>query len=119
MENYAELVPDFARDVNCAVTICDTEGIILYMNNRAIDTYRKHGNLIGQCLFDCHNERSRRIIHHMLETGEANAYTITKHGQRKMIYQTPWRRDGRVAGLIEISMVIPSDMPHYDRDKGE
>ena len=55
----------------------------------------------------------------MLETGEANAYTITKHGQRKMIYQTPWRRDGRVAGLIEISMVIPSDMPHYDRDKGE
>ncbi len=55
MENYAELVPDFARDVNCAVTICDTEGIILYMNNRAIDTYRKHGNLIGKCLFDCHN----------------------------------------------------------------
>ena len=119
MENYSELVPDFARDINCAVTVCDNEEIILYMNERAIATYSKHGNLIGKCLFDCHNERSMGIIRHMLESGEANAYTITKQGQRKMIYQTPWRREGRVCGLIEISMVIPAEMPHYDRDKGE
>lgn len=119
MENYSELVPDFARDINCAVTVCDNEGIILYMNERAIATYSKHGNLIGKCLFDCHNERSMGIIRYMLERGEANAYTITKQGQRKMIYQTPWRREGRVCGLIEISMVIPAEMPHYDRDKGE
>ena len=51
----------------------------------------------------------------MLATGESNSYTISKGGLRKMIYQTPWRRDGRIAGMVEISMVIPDEMPHYDR----
>ncbi len=33
-----------------------------------------------------------------------------------MIYQTPWRdAAGNIAGLVEISMVIPADMPHYIR----
>jgi hypothetical protein len=32
-----------------------------------------------------------------------------------MIYQTAWKEDGKVAGLVEISMVIPDDMPHYVR----
>lgn len=55
------------------------------------------------------------MIRHMLATGESNAYTITKNGVRKIIYQTPWRVEGRIAGLVEISMVIPAEMPHYDR----
>ena len=32
-----------------------------------------------------------------------------------MIYQTAWRQQGKVAGLVEISMVIPAEMPHYVR----
>ena len=51
----------------------------------------------------------------MLATGESNAYTISKNGQRKVIYQTPWRRDGKIDGMVEISMVVPEDMPHYIR----
>ena len=54
---------------------------------------------------------------HMMETDTINAYTITKKGRRKMMYQSPWRKDGQVAGMVEISMVIPDEMPHYDRDK--
>ena len=38
-----------------------------------------------------------------------------KGGLKKMIYQTAWKEDGKVAGLVEISMVIPEAMPHYDR----
>ena len=26
-----------------------------------------------------------------------------------------WKENGEVAGLVEISMVIPEDMPHYVR----
>ena len=53
----------------------------------------------------------------MLVTGESNCYTIEKQGVRKMIYQTPWRdASGAVAGLVEISMVIPEEMPHYVRE---
>ena len=102
--------------MNCAVTVCDADGIIVYMNDKAIETYKKHGNLIGKNLYDCHNERSQEIIRHILATGGSNAYTIEKHGQHKVIYQTAWKKaDGTVGGIVEISMVTPADMPHYVR----
>ena len=101
--------------MNCAVTVCDTEGVILYMNEKARATYIRHGNLIGSNLFGCHNERSRGMILRMLATGGTNAYTIEKQGTRKMIYQTAWKECGEVRGLVEISMEIPAEMPHYIR----
>ena len=109
------VIPDWAKEMNCAVTVCDTEGVILYMNDKAKATFAKPGDLIGKNLMGCHSDRSKEIIRHLLETGGSNAYTIAKEGLRKMIYQTAWRIDGTVAGLVEISMVIPTDMPHYVR----
>lgn len=109
------MIPDWAKEMNCAVTVCDAEGVILYMNDKAKETFASHGDLVGTNLMGCHNERSREIICGLLDTGGSNAYTIEKKGVRKMIYQTAWKVDGRVAGLVEISMVIPSDMPHYIR----
>lgn len=101
--------------VDCAVTVCDTEGVILYMNEKARATFAQHGDLIGRNLFDCHNERSRETIRRMLASGGTNAYTIEKQGVRKMIYQTAWRERGEIRGLVEISMELPDEMPHYIR----
>ncbi|MCR2031101.1 PAS domain-containing protein [Alistipes timonensis] len=105
----------WADEVDCAVTVCDTEGVILYMNEKARATFAKHGDLIGRNLFDCHSERSREMIRRMLATGGTNAYTIEKQGVRKMIYQTAWKEHGEIRGLVEISMKIPCEMPHYIR----
>ncbi|MDE6853421.1 MAG: PAS domain-containing protein [Muribaculaceae bacterium] len=113
------VLPDWAMGMNCAVTVCDADGTIIYMNERSRETFAARGGaaLIGRSLIPYHNERSQSIIRHMLATGESNCYTIEKHGVRKMIYQTPWRDvSGAVAGLVEISMVIPEEMPHYVRD---
>lgn len=88
MEISALQWPD---DINCAVTVCDINGVIKYMNRRAKETFAAHGDLIGKNLFECHSEESRAKIRHMLATGDSNAYTISKNGQRKVIYQTPWR----------------------------
>jgi len=109
------MIPDWAKEMNCAVTVCDCEGVILYMNDKAKETFASHGDLVGKNLMSCHNDRSKKIIRQLLETCGSNAYTIEKNGLRKMIYQTAWKQDGKVAGLVEISMVIPSDMPHYVR----
>lgn len=109
------IVPDWAKEMNCAVTVCDTEGVILYMNDKAKETFARHGDLVGRNLMGCHNDRSRGIIRELLETGGSNAYTIEKAGVRKMIYQTAWKKEGKVSGLVEISMVIPQDMPHHVR----
>ncbi len=65
MEGY-----EWAKGMNCAVTVCDAEGIIIYMNDKSRETYRKHGDLIGKNLYDCHSERSREIIRHLLSTGD-------------------------------------------------
>lgn len=107
---------EWPQAANCAITVCDTDGVILYMNERARATFASHGDLIGKNLFACHSPQSQEKIRHMLATGESNAYTISKDGLRKVIYQTPWRRDGIVAGMVEISMVVPADMPHYTRN---
>ncbi|MDY3858888.1 MAG: PAS domain-containing protein [Muribaculaceae bacterium] len=109
-------LPDWARDMNCAVTVCDENCRIIYMNDRSREVFAKHGDLIGQNLLECHNERSCAIIRRLLETGGFNVYSIEKNGIRKIIYQTAWRRDdGRVGGLVEISMPVPDEMPHYVR----
>ena len=111
----AENTFPWAEEADCAVTVCDTGGVILYMNEKARATFAKHGDLIGRNLFDCHNERSRETIRRMLASGGTNAYTIEKQGVRKMIYQTAWRTGDKVGGLVEISMEIPAEMPHYIR----
>ena len=110
-----DFIPDWAKELNCAVTVCDTQGIVIYMNDKSKETFKSAGDLIGKSLIPCHNENSRKIIVHLLETGGTNVYTIDKNGVKKMIYQTAWKENGKVAGLVEISMVIPEEMPHYVR----
>ena len=115
-----DLIKEFqwAEETNCAITVSAKDGTLLYMNKKSVEINAKPGeNLIGKNMLDCHNDRSKAIIAHLIETGGVNAYTITKKGQKKMIYQTAWKKDGEVMGLVEISMVIPEDMPHYNRDQ--
>lgn len=108
-------IPAWADEMNCAITVCDSEGVILYMNGKSRQTYRKHGDLIGKNLLECHSDRSRAIIRDLLRTGGQNVYTIEKEGVRKMIYQSAWKEEGKVMGLCEISIVLPEEIPHHVR----
>ena len=108
----------WAEEMNCAVTVCDCDGVILYQNAPAREIYKSHGDLIGTNLMPCHNANSQAIIRHMLATGESNAYTIEKNGVHKMIYQTPWRRDGQIAGLVEISPPSPTTSANKNKLSG-
>jgi hypothetical protein len=110
-----ELIPTWAEGINCAITVCDADCKIIYMNALSRAIFAKHGDLTGADLMDCHSERSRDIIKGLLATGGTNCYTISKEGKRKMIYQSAYTENGNVAGLVEISMVIPEEMPHYVR----
>ena len=111
-----EQLAHWADEVNYAVTICDADCKILYMNQRSRDTFAKQGDIIGRNLLECHSPASQEKIRHMLATGESNVYSISKNGQKKLIFQSPWKIDGKIAGLVETSMVLPEGMPHYNRD---
>ncbi len=105
------------EQVDVAVTVCDREGIILYMNGKAAATFAADGGktLLGKNLLDCHPEPARQKIRRLMETGEANSYTIEKNGVKKLIHQAPWRENGELCGLVEFSLVIPFDLPHFQR----
>lgn len=52
------MIPDWAKELNCSITVCDKDGVIIYQNDPAVRQYEKHGSLIGKNLFGCHGERS-------------------------------------------------------------
>ena len=108
---------DDFKGLNMAITISAKAGEILYQNDSSIEV---NGDARGRDLMGCHNARSQQIIRHLLDDAATNAYTISKKGKRKLIYQTPWYEDDAkqvVGGLLELSSILPDDMPHYDRDQ--
>jgi transcriptional regulator with PAS, ATPase and Fis domain len=109
---------DFFENFSGSVIVSDKKGNIIHMNEKAAITFKDDGGraLIGRNLFDCHKESSNEKIREMLDIKRANVYTIEKNGVKKLIYQAPWFRDGEVGGLIELSLEIPFEMPHFKRD---
>jgi len=105
---------NWARELPAAVTVCDRNGIIPEMNDKARSTFS--GDLVGRSVLDCHPEPARTKLSELLATGKSNVYTIEKKGTRKLIYQSPWYDDGQFAGLVEISLELPASLPHFRRD---
>ena len=101
-----------------AVTVCDRTGIILSLNDRSAAAFAADGGmaLVGRNMLDCHPEPARSKTADLLARPRVNAYTIEKRGVKKLIYQAPWYRKGEYQGLVELSLEIPGDMPHFVRD---
>jgi hypothetical protein len=101
-----------------AVTVCDAQGIILEMNEKALEMFAEDGgrDLIGTNLLECHPEEARTKLEDMLVSHEKNVYTIENAGSKMLIYQAPWYKDGVFAGFIEMDLEIPLEMPHFIRE---
>ena len=108
----------WVREFPAAITVCDTVGVLLTMNEKAVSTFEADGGaaLIGTNLLDCHPEPSRTKVVEMLKSGSPNIYTIQKGGVKKLIYQSPWFVEGKYTGFVEFSLPIPESMPHFNRD---
>lgn len=107
-------IPDWAKTMKCGITVCNAEGIIIYMNERAVEM--KHSNLVGRDVMLCHNPHSQEIIRHLLAEGGQHVYTIEKDGMRKLLYQSSWLdEDGKVGGLCEIMAFLDGEIPHFVR----
>jgi hypothetical protein len=109
---------DWIREFPAAITVCDSTGKIVAMNDKACITFAADGGvrLIGTNLFDCHSEPARSKVINLLSSKSLYVYTIDKGGIKKLIYQSPWYRNGAFAGFVEMSLPIPSEMPHFVRD---
>lgn len=100
----------WAEEMDVQVTVCDCDGIIVYMNQASKMGFIKYGgaDLIGKSLLDCHNPTSQQKIKEMLEYPHVNSYMINKDNQKRLIHQMPWVEFGETKGIIELSFLLPS-----------
>jgi transcriptional regulator with PAS, ATPase and Fis domain len=108
---------DYFEEIPSAITVCDAEGIILYMNTKSASNYQKDGGkaLVGRSLYDCHPGASKDKLRALIESHLQNSYSIEKNGIYKMIQQVPWFEEGVFKGVIEFSFEIPNPLPHFIR----
>ncbi len=106
------------KESSAAVTVSDEAGIIIDMNDKAVETFKSYGGaeLIGKNLYDCHPGESKNKLRQLMDSRKENIYTIEKNGIKKIIYQAPWNKDGQFGGIVEISFEIPWEMPHFKRE---
>jgi len=108
----------WVQEFAAAITVSDAQGKIIEMNAKAAQTFKKDGGtkLIGTSVLDCHPEPARSKLRSIMENRKPNIYTIEKAGVKKLIYQAPWYKGGKYAGVVELSAEIPFEIPHFVRD---
>jgi len=110
------MIENFIKTSDFGLTICDREGIITYMNDKAKKIFKDYGDdLIGKSLFDCHPEPAKSKLKDMLKNEAKNVYTIEKNGIKKMIYQMPLYLNEIYSGFYELSLEIPMEMKNFKR----
>jgi transcriptional regulator with PAS, ATPase and Fis domain len=109
---------EWIEKLDGSVIVSDLGGKVIYANETAEKTFVKPGepSLHGRDLMLCHNDKSKEIIRNIMEQKVKNVYTIEKKGKKKLIYQTPWVVDGELKGLVELSLEIPFNIPHFVRE---
>ena len=109
--------PNWIKQFPASIIVCDCNGVILEMNDKAARTHESEGGyaLVGKNLLDSHSEPARSKIQKLLEACEKNVYTIEKDGVKRLIYQCPWFEDGHYVGFVELSLEIPFEMEHFVR----
>jgi PAS domain S-box-containing protein len=108
----------WTEEFPASITVCDADGKIIEMNDKSCETFKKDGGkkLIGRNLMDCHPEPAKSKLAELLETKKKNVYTIEKDGKKKLILHSPWFEKGIYKGIVELSLEIPFEMPHFIRD---
>jgi len=133
--------------IDVAATVCDRQGVCLYLNERAAQSFAKDGGraLLGQNLLDCHPEPARSRFAAQLATPTPNSYTIEsrenrqaltdgsrrgsskeplegsfqeENGIRRLIHQIPRYKGDVFSGVVELSFPLPETLPHFVRAPG-
>lgn len=104
---------EWLEGMDIAVTVCDTDGVGLYLNERAARVFKTAGgkSLVGKSLLDCHPEAARCKLMSLLKNQRPNSYIMERNGKKRLLHSVPWFKDGKFAGLVEIAMDIPDEIP--------
>ncbi len=101
-----------------AITITDEHGTVIEMNDASAVMFKKDGGyaVMGRNAITCHPTRTQEKVRNLYETASSNIYSITKNGKKILVYQTPYFVNEKFAGIVEICLDLPEDIPHFNRD---
>lgn len=91
----------------CPVVICNLQHSIIYMNKSARERYKKHGELVGKSIFDCHNAESnakiREVVEWFAKSPDNNlVFTFHNDKENKDVYMVALRgENGELIGYYE------------------
>lgn len=108
---------DWLAELPVSIVVCDRQGLITYVNNQAALDFQDYGgkDLVGKNVLACHPQPARQKLQELLVNQKVNIYTTEKNGVKKIVCQTPWYQNGKFGGLVELSFVLPADLPHFIR----
>lgn len=108
----------WVKELPAEILVCDPSGIILEMNAQAGILFAEDGgcDLLGANVLDCHPDPARAKLERMLKKQTANSYFNTENGEKRFFFQSPWYKEGRYAGFVEISFGVPQAIPHFIRE---
>ncbi len=103
------MMNDFLKEVDIAISVCDRDGIIRYMNDKGEKIFINEGgrNLIGSHILDCHPEPSRTKLEQMIASRTTNSYFKGSGSERRLIHQAPFFNQGVYDGFIECIIPMP------------
>lgn len=110
--------PDWTKEFPGTITVCDTEGKILAMNDMEAEYFKNQGglDLIGSNLFECHNPASGETIKTMMKSVKGNIYITDTKGLKELVIQSSWYQDGLFSGLVEIIIELKGEIPILVKD---
>ena len=120
-DNLAPYFKSIVEQDRCAVVICNLRHEIIYMNKSARERYKKHGELVGTSIFDCHNAESNAKIREVVEwfaKSPDNNFVFTYHNDRenKDVYMVALRgeNDELIGYYEKHEFRNPETMKLYD-----
>ena len=99
----ASLMAAILDSMKDPVVFVDTAHVIRYMNKTAIGHYDDGAALLGRSVFDCHNEKSCRLIKEIfLAMQEGDQERLITDDEKNRIYMRAIRdASGRLLGYYE------------------
>jgi transcriptional regulator with PAS, ATPase and Fis domain len=101
---------NWIEELPVGITVIDTQGIILEMNQRSAQIFAEDGgkNLIGQNAMNCHHHpREQKMLAALLKSHRRHIFTMEDNGKRVLLYQSPWFIDGAFSGYVELILDLP------------
>ncbi|NPV83879.1 MAG: diguanylate cyclase [Candidatus Aminicenantes bacterium] len=108
----------WVKEFPARLVVIDRNNTIIDLTEQAARVLSPGGgpDLLGRSVLGCHPEQARAKLLELIQEQKTNIYTYTREGQKYLVVQAPWTISGEFAGYFDLTIELPANLPHFDRD---